>query len=564
MFEIEIVIIAVLVIVLVLALGATAYLVVVLLEKNKRLVRYRSIADLEDEQEKVKKETDRIVAKNEELMTSQARLQERKEAYQKEIEGLKKEVGGLEDEREIQDYGLYEPKYDFDSSEEYKSRLDKNRKKQKRMVRDKEAVASGTNWHVSGSKTKGRQMINEQIKLMLRAFNGECDSLILKVKHNNVDRIESRIDKLYEAINKLGKSKDCWINRKYLELKLEELYLVHEYQEKRQEEIEEQRRIREQMREEARVRREIEKAQKEAEKDEERYEKALKQARQEIVEATGEKQEKLQTKITELTEALEEAHAKKERAISRAQMTKAGHVYVISNIGSFGQDVYKIGLTRRLEPLDRVKELGDASVPFPFDIHAMIYSEDAPGLEGVLHKAFHDKRVNRINERKEFFRVNLDEIKEAILEQHGQIEFTLMAQAKEYRETQAMVARENGQPKTGEQPTLEVETKPEGVVVSSSSEEVLQQQLKAALTLAQAGNITTALQQLDTLQDIWQESGLPPRKQAELCVAQAICYTKLGKKHSSQGILQRALALGVDSRELKAIADQQGWKPERT
>lgn len=126
-----------------------------------------------------------------------------------------------------------------------------------------------------------------------------------------------------------------------------------------------------------------------------------------------------------------------ERAISRAQMTRSGHVYVISNVGSFGEDVYKIGMTRRLDPMDRVRELGDASVPFRFDVHAIIYSEDAPTLENKLHKKFHHRRVNYINHRREFFRVSLDEITKAVHEYHGEIEFTLLAEADEYRKTVA-------------------------------------------------------------------------------------------------------------------------------
>ena len=140
-----------------------------------------------------------------------------------------------------------------------------------------------------------------------------------------------------------------------------------------------------------------------------------------------------------MEQRLLEAQANKERATSRAQMTRSGHVYIISNIGSFGEDVYKIGMTRRLDPMDRVRELGDASVPFQFDVHAVIYSENAPTLENALHRAFHHRRVNRVNERKEFFRVTLDEIAEVVRQHHGEIEFTQMAEAKEYRQSLAIL-----------------------------------------------------------------------------------------------------------------------------
>jgi hypothetical protein len=224
-----------------------------------------------------------------------------------------------------------------------------------------------------------------------------------------------------------------------LNLKLEELYLVHEHQEKLQEEKEEQRRIREEMREEEIALRELERARVEAEKDETRYADALRKAREEAERAVGEKQQKLLTKIDELQRRLEEAQTNKERAIARAQMTRSGHVYIISNIGSFGEHVYKIGMTRRLDPMDRVRELGDASVPFHFDVHAIIYSEDAPGLETALHRKFNHRRVNLVNHRKEFFKVAIEEIAEVVRQHHGEIEFTLAAEAVDYRKSLAMI-----------------------------------------------------------------------------------------------------------------------------
>lgn len=133
-----------------------------------------------------------------------------------------------------------------------------------------------------------------------------------------------------------------------------------------------------------------------------------------------------------------EVRASKERALSMAEQTKRGYVYVISNLGSFGENIYKIGLTRRLDPMDRVRELGDASVPFPFDVHAMIFSEDAPKLEATLHQRFSDKRVNMINNRKEFFNVSLKEIADVVAEYNATIEFTLLAEASDYRQTLAI------------------------------------------------------------------------------------------------------------------------------
>jgi uncharacterized phage infection (PIP) family protein YhgE len=289
-------------------------------------------------------------------------------------------------------------------------------------------------------------MINNFIKLLLRAFNGECDAAILQVKYNNVNKLDKRINTAFETLNKLAESNRCTITPNYLNLKLQELYIKHEFQEKKQEEIEEQRRIKEQMREEERERREIEKVRKEAEQEVKRREQALEQARREIEQAVGNQREQLELKIQNLTQQLENARANEQRAISRAQMTKSGHVYVISNIGSFGENVYKIGMTRRLEPQERVRELSGASVPFPFDVHAIIFSENAPEMEKMLHQYLRDKSVNKVNEKKEFFKVSLEEIdlvvkrvaQETKTVKEAEIKFTRLAEAEQYRKTLAI------------------------------------------------------------------------------------------------------------------------------
>jgi hypothetical protein len=203
-------------------------------------------------------------------------------------------------------------------------------------------------------------------------------------------------------------------------------------------EREEQRAIREQMREEERVRKEYEKAIKQAERDEELLTKAMENVREEYEAAAVEDRAKYEERLSDLAEKLKAAEERNQRALSMAQQTKCGHVYVISNIGSFGEDLYKIGLTRRLEPLDRVRELGDASVPFAFDVHAMIYSEDAPALESALHRRFVQNQVNKVNRRKEFFRLKLQEIRSAIDEMKHEVKWALTAEARDYRETLEM------------------------------------------------------------------------------------------------------------------------------
>lgn len=422
------------------------YLLKLTIKQKRSLNRFQGILDVEAEQERVKAalelEQNQIKAMISELHQERDKILDEKSSIENTLASLQQQLTTLNDEVNLQEHGLYQPKYDFGSSTEYKARIDEIRKKQKAMFREKTAIICPTEWTVSGSKTEGQRMINKQIRLMARAFNGECDSIIPKVKYNNLTSIENRIHSAYNAINKLGESQNCQITWDYLDLKIDELCLVHEYQEKLQFEKEEQRRVREQMREEQRAQRELEKAQQEAEKEEERYQKALDKARQEVEKATGESQNRLHSEIQRLNELLLEAKTNKERARSRAQMTKSGHVYIISNIGSFGQNVYKIGMTRRLEPTERVRELGDASVPFTFDIHAMIYSDDAPSLESELHRLLEKRSVNRINSRKEFFNVSLEEIEEIIHKQNVDVEFIRIPPAEEFRKTQSIIAKE--------------------------------------------------------------------------------------------------------------------------
>jgi hypothetical protein len=370
------------------------------------------------------------------------RLEGDKQQLVHQIELLKQQLQELEEADYLQSVTFYEPEYDFDTSDKYKEELTIIRNRQKQLIKEKLAVISTVTLTMEGSKRAGQKITNSLIKLVLRAFNGECDAAIAKVKYNNFDALEKRINKAYEALNKLAEITYCTISEAYLRLKLDELHLAYEYQEKKHEELEEQRRIREQMREEQRALREIEKAKEQAEREEQRYQQALEKARQEVDQATGKQRDKLEEQIRLLSQQLEEAHTNTERAMSRAQMTKSGHVYIISNIGSFGDEVYKIGMTRRLEPMDRVKELGDASVPFPFDVHAMIFSGNAPELENNLHKIFHSRRVNKANPRKEFFRASLSEIIDAVrkLSTHNDliktdIHITKVAEAEEYRKS---------------------------------------------------------------------------------------------------------------------------------
>ncbi|MFC6635044.1 DUF4041 domain-containing protein [Microbulbifer taiwanensis] len=392
--------------------------------------KYSKIIDVDLEVEKSKKEKDAI---DQEIKTLRDSYKEKRALFDK----LVKEAAIYDEEIQLAELGFYKPHFDFDTSERYKEEIARVKQEQKDLVSSKQAVFCTTEWSVEGSKAKGRTMTNRAIKLTARAFNNECDAAVSNTRWNNVDRMEQRIEKAYDAINKLNQSNAVVISHEYYYLKLKELRLAYEYAEKKQQEKEEQQEIRLQMREEAKLEQEIEKTLKE----EEKYNKLLEKARKEAEKATGTKLDSLNQKISQLSEELKEAHEKSERAKSMAEQTKRGHVYIISNIGSFGDNVYKIGMTRRLEPLDRVKELGDASVPFTFDVHAMIHSEDAPALESSLHKKFDQMRLNLVNTRKEFFRVTLSDIENEVRKISPDAEFIETAEARDYRESKSIIAQ---------------------------------------------------------------------------------------------------------------------------
>lgn len=421
---------------------------------KEQLDKYKPVTDIEAEVQTQKDILDQIISsKNTEIKNMEAEFNTLNSNYQNALEtykNLRKEVSVFESKLDLIEFGIYEPVYDFEKSDDYREEQNRIIQIQKEMITADTAAICNTNWSVEGSEAKGRAVVKVYKKLMLRAFNGECDVLISKVKWNNVNQMKERMQKLFDAINKLGQGFHVHLNSQYLDLKRKELILEYEYQSKRQQEKEEMRAIQEEVREEEKAKREFEQAQKEAEKEEATYQKALDKVRKEYEASTGEKHDLLQAQIQKLEKELKEAQEKKERALSMAQQTKRGHVYIISNIGSFGENVYKIGMTRRLEPVDRVKELGDASVPFQFDIHAMIYSDEAPTLENELHKAFTNKKVNMLNYRKEFFKVTLDEIETKVKEIGIEAEFSRLPEAMEYRETLAILEKLNSQvvPKT--------------------------------------------------------------------------------------------------------------------
>ncbi len=334
-------------------------------------------------------------------------------------------------------HGHFEmPQYLYETSTRYVEEIKDIRQQQKDMIKDKTAITFPEATVISNDNSFNKRILNGQVKLMLTAFNIECDMLIGKVSPSSFARTLERIEKLANNLEKSAATFECGFDLEYIELKFEECKLQYQYTLKKQEEIAEQQLIKEQIREEQRAIKEFQKAISDAEKEEKMYRNLLDKAQQELAKATEQERSEMEQRIAILEQQLAEAEAKEERAKSMAEQTRKGHVYVISNIGSFGEDVYKIGLTRRLEPMDRVKELGDASVPFPFDVHAMIYTDDAPALETALHREFHAQRVNAVNLRKEFFNIDLMEIKDAVEKLAGiEADFKMTALAEDYYES---------------------------------------------------------------------------------------------------------------------------------
>lgn len=416
-----------------------------------QLYKYRAVADVDAEIARLREQW----AKHYEDMKSEAqaevesckrrvsRLQaeaevaiEKNEILTAEANQKLKTIKLYDEEIEYIEYGYCAPKLPKNTSDELKAKIEDVRQRARNSVANGYAVRGGDDVVIDGSIAKGRAQVKRWHKLLLRAFNGECDALIANVRWNNYERYCERIKKNYESLNKVYVEAGVYIAGDYLRLKLEELKLVYEYQAKKHEEQELAREERAALREEEKARKEIEAAIRKAEREQALYEEALERARVELLGLDGESREKMEAKIAELERRLSEAEENGKRALSMAQQTRRGYVYVISNIGSFGEGVFKIGMTRRLDPMERVIELGDASVPFRFDVHALILSEDAPALETALHNRFEKQRVNFVNGRKEFFRVSLEEVKKAISELGYGADFISYPEAVEYRQSE--------------------------------------------------------------------------------------------------------------------------------
>ena len=388
----------------------------------------------------------KLLPENNDLERIQREIAEataKKEALQKEIADTQNQLDSVKadyvetsDAVLFQSFGLYSPRFAFAKADDYKARLLEIRADQKEMIRNKTAVVGSTTWTVNGNAAQGKKMVSDMQKLLLRAFNSECDDIIGHVTYSNIEASEKRIAASKDAISKLGSLMSVGITNGYYRLKLDELYLAFEYAQKKQEEKEAQKEARAQLREAAKLAKEVEAARAKLEKEQTHYKNALAKVEAQLASASDADRASIEAKKQELEQQLVKIDSSFADLDYREANQKAGYVYIISNIGAFGEDVYKIGMTRRLEPMDRIDELGDASVPFDFDVHALIFSNDAPKLEAALHSAFADRKLNFVNLRREFFRVSLDEIKQVVRDNFDEsVEFVDIAPADQYRQS---------------------------------------------------------------------------------------------------------------------------------
>lgn len=388
-------------------------------------------------QEQIKSLTQQKATLEDDLAQQREEFSKKNDALsqlEREITNKKGLLYSLTDDIELQEYGLYQPTYEFSNSDFYAERLKAIRTDQKQCIKNGTACLGNMNWTVNGSASKGKKMVQDMQKLLLRAFNVECDNIVETVKVSNVEKAKERIFSTSQQISKLGSMMSISISQQYINLKVQELLLALDYQQKKQEEKERIRELKAQEREEKRVQKEIEEARKKLQKEQTHYQNAL-DALIKQIQTSGETPELLEKK-NNLEAELQDTAKAIANVDYREANRKAGYVYIISNIGAFGQNVYKIGMTRRLEPMERIEELGDASVPFNFDVHALIFTEDAPALENALHTAFEAYKINKINKRREFFRVNLDEIKKVVRQNFDKtVEWIDVPEAEQYRQS---------------------------------------------------------------------------------------------------------------------------------
>lgn len=400
-----------------------------------------SLIDLNNEKEKLLLDNDKLkmdYAKMEaDLIEKYKKLESKlkqeqdnlKSNYAADIRVLEDEYNSLQN-KVIVEY-INDKDYSNVTSQEIKNELAMLKLNEKDLLKNNDA------YEIGKALLNNKKEMNSIIKQITKCFTAEITQILNSLTLNNIEQSRSKLIKSYETTNKAFELDNIKISDEYLKLKLDELNINYEILRKIQEEKEIKQQEREMLREEEQVRREIEREKIKIEKEEKQFKSEVSKLMAYMNKSSNDAEKQLYIdKIKELEEKINLLEKDKNNVLDREQNTRAGYVYIISNIGSFGKNVYKIGMTRRLEPMDRIRELSSASVPFEFDVHAMIFSEDAPKLENILHEHFRDHAVNKINLRKEFFNIDLNEAKQVVYDNfNNTVDFTMEAKAEEYMQS---------------------------------------------------------------------------------------------------------------------------------
>lgn len=362
-----------------------------------------------------------------------------------QIEALQHQLVETSEAMLLQEVGIYRYSHPLDTSAEYTARLEQLQAAIKASVKSGAAVATTKKWAINGSEQEGAKMVADFGKLVLRAYNNEVDNVLRTLKPFSVDAAIGRLEKLRVTIAKLGFSMKLAVTDSYHDLRVQELRLTADYLAKLAEEKEREREHRARLKEEEAVRREMEREREKLEKERTHL---LNAAKALIAKGDPEAAAAAEAKAAEVTQAIE-------GVVQREANVRAGYVYVISNIGSFGPSVVKIGMTRRLEPMDRIRELGDASVPYRFDVHVLFFSDDAVGIETALHRHFADQRINLVNSHREYFFASPAAVKAVLLTLKGDVlSFVEAPEALEWHQSEnSRRARANATAHNAAQPT---------------------------------------------------------------------------------------------------------------
>lgn len=428
-------------------------------------LKQRKLISLSEEQERLRQKLNKLISQEEmeEWLNSTicskqeelAGLTSEQDQLSASVTSLRQQVSHLREEEFLQDCGFYQPKYDFITAGNYVSQLNRIKLKQKRMVLNKEVaifhlpstLQSSEGKFLKKSEKAERKMIDSLLSLISNIFHAELENLISKVKYNsNINQVEEKIKKHFLKLNKIFEVVNCKISEKYLDLKLQELQLRYQVACEKQTEREREQAINEERKEGQKLEKMM-KAAEEAEEKENYYQQKLENALREKDLVTEMERERLELQIQKLRQDLSKATSDREKASSAAASFKEGYIYIVSNIGSFGRDVYRICKTSKLHDPYEYISIMNRAVPFPFDVHFKFLSEDASDTLKRLHQVFYNKRVNIVNERREFFRVTFEEIDEAVEQIRNEtgalknIESEKVPQAYEYRRTLASERR---------------------------------------------------------------------------------------------------------------------------